>query len=96
MLQILVVLVARDFQVHPSAGLSGRQSSMDACRRADRRQSPHLNRIGVDRRQPFDDALGVTHDLAYFVQPRFPIQVRGLDDERIAFPAADRIALPQS
>ena len=68
---------------------------MDACRRADRNGRLVLNRVCVDRRESLDDALGVADDLAHFVQPRLPIQVRRVDDERIAFPAADRVPLPQ-
>ena len=38
---------------------------------------------------PFHDARGVTLDFAHLVQPRFPVEICRLDDERIAFPLAD-------
>jgi len=54
-----------------------------------------LNLVRSNRRETFDDVPGVADDVADFIQPNFPVRVRGVDDECVAFPVPNGIALPQ-
>src|SRR5205823_311051 len=54
-----------------------------------------LHQRRADGDEPLDDGFSVADDIAYLVQPRFAIQVRGLDDQRVAVPVAERVALPE-
>src|SRR6185436_16881139 len=54
------------------------------------------NRVAIDRTEALDRALGLADDFTHLVQPRLAIEIRRLDHERVAIPAAGRIALPQS
>src|ERR1051326_4909271 len=53
-------------------------------------RKPILNRVGVGSREPLDDS----QILAGTSQRVFAVEVRGLDNKRIAFPMSARIADP--
>src|SRR6185503_7680805 len=96
-LEILVVLVARDLE--QLVGLSMHRY-LDRPRASVRNRVRHRgaidDRVLVDGREALDDSLHVAHDVAHFVQPRLAVEALAFDDERVAFPASRRIALPQT
>ena len=54
-----------------------------------------LNGIGIAHRVPLDEFQRVAVEVARRVEPRLFVVVGHLDDERVAFPAAARIAHPR-
>src|SRR5262245_21663793 len=98
MQQILVVLEARHFEQLAFAIALQRHCYRPRAGEDDRiiHRRLVLNPVRAHWRQSLDDGGGMTDDIADFVQPRLAVEIRGLDDKRIALPAAKRIALPES
>jgi len=53
-----------------------------------------LNGIGIAHRVPLDKSQRVAVEVARCVEPRLVVVIGHFDDERVAFPAAARIAHP--
>src|SRR4051812_970252 len=97
MLEILVVLVARDLEQLVGLAMHrhlDRPRASVRDRVGDRRAVD--DRVLVYRCEALDDGFHVAHDVADFVEPRLAVEVGAFDDERVAIPMTPRIALPQA
>src|SRR5262245_10077969 len=96
-LEILVVLVARDLE---------KLVGLPMHRYLDRPWASVRDRVGnrgaiddrvlVDGREALDDGFHVAHDVADFVEPCLAVEALAFDDERVALPVPRRIALPKA
>ena len=53
------------------------------------------NRVGIDQREPLDHVFVLVDEVTRHVEPCAAVEVAHVDDERVAFPAAARVAVPR-
>ena len=53
-----------------------------------------VDRVSINWSKPFHNRFRIADDFSHFIQPAFPIEIRCLHHERVAFPMAYGIAMP--